>query len=57
MSHLEETNLEINHIEAQYETIASSPRIQSRMLKMLYVIARLLARILDKMEETDADSN
>lgn len=51
MSYLDDTNSEINRIETQFETIESSTRMQSRMLKILYVIARLLARILDKMEK------
>ncbi len=51
MKHLIDTNIIIERIESQHDTIESTSRMQSKMLKMLYVIARLLAQILDKMEE------
>lgn len=48
MSHLDSINLEINHLETQAKTKEALPKMQ---LRMLYVIARLLAHILDKMEK------
>jgi hypothetical protein len=54
MSHLDNTNLEISHLETNIKTKETVPVMQ---LKMLYIIARLLARILDKMGNTNANSN
>ena len=45
MSHLDRTNSEINHIETQAKTKEALPKMQ---LRMLYVIARLLACVLDR---------